>query len=60
MNAITDAIKNLEVMSRVLETHANKSENNDSEFSNYLEILSWEMLKQANELKSMNYIYGEV
>ena len=58
MNAITDAIKNLETMSRALENHANDPENYNSSYSSYLEIMSWEMHKQASDLKEMSYIYG--
>lgn len=48
-----EAIKNLEIMSLQLSTEANKPKNYNSEFSQYLEIMSFEMHKMANELKQI-------
>lgn len=59
MNAMTDAINNLEKISSVLEKHANKPENYNSTFASYLEIMSWEMHKQAADLRDLNLLYGE-
>lgn len=58
MNAITDAITNLEHISKVLENFANKQENYNSCYAQHLEMMSWEMHKHANELKEFNYVYG--
>ncbi len=59
MNAITDAIKNLESSSKALESFANKPENYNTDYAGYLELMSWEMLRKANQLKEMNTLYGE-
>ena len=58
MNAINDAIANLEMMSQALEKFANKQENYNNPYSQYLESMSFEMYKHANELKELNFIYG--
>lgn len=58
MNAITDAISNLEKMSEALEKFANRHENYNNPYAQYLENMSFEMYKHANELKELNYIYG--
>jgi len=60
MNAINEAIKNLETTSQVLERAANKPENYNTAFAQYLEIMGWEMHKHANELKQLQYMLGEV
>lgn len=59
MNAISEAIKNLEVVSKSLESFANKPENYNTQYAGYLEVMSWEMLKKANQLKEMKELYGE-
>lgn len=60
MNAINESIKNLELTSQILERSANKPENYNTDYAQYLEILSWEMHKHANDLKELQYLYGEV
>jgi hypothetical protein len=58
MNAISDAISNLEKTSKALEKFANQHENYNSPYSQYLENMSLEMYKHASELKKLNYVYG--
>ena len=58
MCMVTEAIKNLEVMSEALEKHANKQENYNKPYAEYLEHISFEMFKHANELREINFIYG--
>ncbi len=60
MNQISEAISNLEVISSALEKFANKHETYNSDYAYYLEHLSWEMSKHANELKEINFIYGGI
>ena len=57
MNA-QDAIKNLESISEALEKAANKPENYNTEWSHYLEQMSWQMHKHANELRDLEYLLG--
>lgn len=54
---IKEAIKNLELTSCVLEQAANSPQNYNSNFANYLEIMSWELEKYATELKLINEIF---
>lgn len=56
MNA-NQAIQNLRLMSEVLEKCANKPENYNTEWSSYLEQMSFEMHKNANELSEIAYIF---
>jgi hypothetical protein len=49
-----DAIRNLEVMSKVIEKAANSPQNYNSKVGTYLEIMSWELHKYARELKEIN------
>lgn len=57
---VSEAIKNLEATSLALEKFANKQNTYNSDYAHYLEHLSWEMSKHANELKEINFIYGEI
>lgn len=50
-------INNLEKTSQALEKAANTPENYNTQFAFYLEQMSWEMHKHANELKEINYLY---
>ena len=56
MNA-KDVIKNLEVMSQTLEKVANSPQHYNSEYAIYLERMSWEMHKQANEIRELEYMF---
>ena len=49
----TQAIKNLEQMSCELSKVANKQENYNTEWAHYLEQMSFEMFKHANELRDL-------
>lgn len=56
MNA-SQAINNLELISAALEKAANAPQNYNSEFAFHLERMSWEMHKQANELKALTHFF---
>ena len=58
MNAISEAIKNLESSSQALEKFVNDPKHYNSEYSRYLEVLSWEMHRHTNELREIEYRYG--
>ena len=51
----TQAISNLEMLSQEFERLANNPKNYNSEFSYYLETISYEMYRYANELKSTQH-----
>jgi len=54
------AEQNLRVTSDILERCANSPKNINSDFSYYLEQMSWEMYRMANELQGRRDYYGEV
>jgi hypothetical protein len=60
MDNITEAIKNLEAVSCVLEKFANNNNFYNTDYGFYLENMSWEMSKHANELREINYSYGDI
>lgn len=51
-------ISNLRQMSQVLDSEANKSNNYNSTWASYLENISFELYKQANELEQLEYNFG--
>lgn len=51
------AIQNLRTMSAVLDKCANKPENYNTEWATYLEQMSFEMHKHANELSEIAYMF---
>jgi len=53
-----EAINNLEIISQVLEREANKPKNYNTDWGYYLEQMSWQMYKQANELRDLEYMLG--
>lgn len=55
MTDMHQSIKNLEFLRDALEKAANKSENKD--FSLYLEQISWEMQKYANEIRGLQNLF---
>lgn len=57
MNA-KQAIENLRIMSATLENAANRPENYNTPYSQYLENISYEMFKHANQLQELDYLYG--
>lgn len=59
MKDISLAIKNLENASHVLEKMANSEENYNATYSGYLENISWEMHKYANDLREIYRINSE-
>jgi len=57
MNAIFEAIKNLETVGITLEKFANHPDNYNTDYAQYLENLSWEMHKHAKELRELKSFY---
>lgn len=57
MNA-QEAISNLETMSTALEQVANKPENYNTDFAYYLEQMSHQMHKHANDLRELHSLLG--
>lgn len=53
-----EAISNLELISNALDKAANKPENYNTEWSYYLEQMSWSLHKQANDLRELSEILG--
>jgi hypothetical protein len=51
-------ISNLRQMSQVLDSEANKTNNYNSAWASYLENISFELHKQANELEQLEYNFG--
>lgn len=57
-NVIQEAIANMASTSAALEKFCNDPKNYNSYGSQLLEQLSWELHKQANDLKELQYMYG--
>jgi hypothetical protein len=57
-NVINDAVANIAATSQALEKYCNAADNHNSYSSQLLERMAWELHKQANELKEINYRYG--
>ena len=55
---ISQSVSNLELLSRELEKAANNPKNYNTEFGYYLEQFSFDLHRNAQELKNRNYIYG--
>ena len=55
---IDEAIANIASTSAALEKYCNDPKNYNSYGSQLLEQMSWELHKQANELKEFQYLYG--
>jgi hypothetical protein len=55
---IEEAIANIASTSIALEKFCNDPKNYNSSGSQLLEQISWELHKQANDLKEFQYIYG--
>lgn len=51
-----EAVTNLELISSALEQAANKPENYNTDWAYYLEQMSWQMQKHANELRTIEYL----
>ncbi len=54
------AISNLEIMSVALENAANDPRNYNTEFASYLDIMSYEMRRQASSLRENEYLLGGI
>jgi hypothetical protein len=55
---ISEAISNIDSTSKTLQTFCNDPKNYNSSGSQFLERMSWELYKQANELKEFQSLYG--
>jgi hypothetical protein len=58
MNPLTETISNMELISIALEKVANKQENYNKPYAEYLEHISYDIRKSANELKEIAFVYG--
>lgn len=57
MNAIEEAIANVALASEAIRKYCNDPENYCSSYAaNLLEQMSWELHKQAEDLKEINYL----
>lgn len=52
-----EAINNLELMSQTLERVANEPKHYNTDWAYYLEQMSWQMHKHANELRDLEYLF---
>jgi hypothetical protein len=50
-NELDIAIDNLRRVSEALDKYANRPENYNSSYASYLETLSWDMFKHANDIE---------
>lgn len=57
-NIIEEAIANMASTSKALEKFCNDPKNYNSYTSQLLEQMSWELYKQANDLRDIQYKYG--
>lgn len=55
---IAEAIANMASTSKALEKFCNDPKNYNSYGSQLLEQMSWELQKQANDLRELQYMYG--
>lgn len=55
---ITEAIANMASTSKALEKFCNDPKNYNSYGAQLLEQMSWELHKQANDLRELQYMYG--
>lgn len=51
---VKEAIKNLELMSETLGTEANKPKHYNTDWAYYLEQMSWQMQRNANDLREID------
>jgi hypothetical protein len=56
-NIIEQAITNMTSTSEAIEKYCNDPKNYNSYAAQLLERMSWDLQKQANELKEINYLY---
>ena len=57
-NTIKEAIANIASTSKALENYCNDPKNYNSYGSQLIEQMSWELHRQANQLKEYQYQYG--
>jgi hypothetical protein len=57
-NVIQEAIANMASTSEALEKFCNDPKNYNSVGSEILERMSWELYKQSNDLREIQYMYG--
>lgn len=57
-DVIEKAITSIDDASRALERYCNELENFNASSANLIEQMSWSLLKQANELREIKYMYG--
>ncbi len=55
---IHEAIINIEKTSSALETYANDPRNYNTEYASILDVMAFEMRKQASSLKEWQYFLG--
>ena len=55
---IEEAIANIASTSKALEAYCNDPKNYNSSGADLLEKMSWELHRQASELREFNYTYG--
>ena len=55
---IDEAIANIASTSQALEKYCNDPKNFNSEGADILEMMSWELHKQSNKLRELQYMYG--
>lgn len=58
MAPLHDAIRSLETSTQAIDKFLDDPKNYNSIYAHYLESISWEMHKQTNELKELQYRYG--
>lgn len=59
LNTVEEAINNLELLSQELEKCSIKKEIYNSDFGYYLEQMSWEMHRMANETRERKSLWGD-
>lgn len=57
---IDQAIKNLETISQVLQKSSLDPKNYNTDFSYYLEQISWALFKDAQELRARKELFGSL
>jgi len=58
MNTLSEAIKSLEISTQAIDKFINDPKYYNNSYCHYLESISWEMHKQAIELKELSYQLG--
>ncbi len=58
MNAISEAVQNLDAAINILDQHANNPQNYNDLYAIHFEKISWEIYRQMNEIKDISNRYG--